>query len=67
MQMSSQCGTKTEDNTEEQTGDKRKKVRVMKGQAPLHRFWSIDLHKIGAARESELHFWDLYIKEGNLL
>jgi hypothetical protein len=38
MQMSSQFVTKTEDSTEEQTGDKRKKVRVMKGQAPLHRF-----------------------------
>jgi hypothetical protein len=38
MQMSSQFVTKTEDSTEEQTGDKRKKVRVMKEQAPLHRF-----------------------------
>jgi hypothetical protein len=24
-------------------------VRVMKGQAQLHSFWSIDLHKIRAA------------------
>jgi hypothetical protein len=38
MQMSSLCETKTGDKAEEQTGNKKKKVKVMKGQAQLHSF-----------------------------
>ena len=38
MQMSSLYETKTEDKAEEQTVNKKKTVRVMKGQAQLHSF-----------------------------